>query len=315
LIPVGKFPVFIIFISASPDDVDINVHPSKDELRFRDEKAVRNGLKSLIREKLKSTIMPDGRVEIGTGLNWQNHPSGPGENAVLVDNIPSGSVREHGEDGAIGDNMAVQVALDLEPNKGNDEIESAKGRRQPVKYWQFQNTYIFCQVKGDLLIIDQHVAHERILYEKVLKAFTHEPIPVQPCLFPRTLQLSLSEVPVLEEYGDFLKKAGFSLKLFSDRTLIVDGEPSGLLGADPITVLREFIADMTDIPGSAALEKAAATYACKAAIKAGKPLTEIEMAWLVDSLFATEQPFVCPHGRPVIIKMTVDELNKRFGRS
>lgn len=323
LIPRGRYPVYVLFIDVDPSEIDVNIHPAKEEVRFSNERVLREDIRRLLQTRLKESIgareseypfIPSGLNDAKQSMN-SGLPSMAGKKEDREDEglSVSGGISPYGvADEA--EKLTVQTALDLN-DVPPDPILSEKDRKQPVKYWQFQQTYIFCQVKGELLIIDQHVAHERVIFEKVMRMLHEEATAVQPCLFPRTLQLTLGELPVYEENRQFLKNAGYSLRLFSDRTLVVDGEPAGLLGADPVEILREFFSELSDGFGTTTLEKIATAYSCKAAIKAGRNLSDREIAWLVDSLFATEQPFICPHGRPVILQITLDELHRRFGRT
>jgi len=323
LIPRGRFPVYILFLNIDPSEIDVNIHPAKEEVRFQDEQVIREGLRRLLQTRMKESVgvqesgVPFDRRDLvavkesgnaGSPFQTRLQKSSPDSRGGVSEGI--NPYQSTGTE----DKLLVQAALDLN-DAPSDPIVSEQDRQQPVRYWQFQQTYIFCQIKGELLIIDQHVAHERVIFERVKTMLKEESTPVQPCLFPRTLQLTLEELPIYEENSHFLRNVGYSLRLFSDRTLVLDGEPTGLLGADPIEVLREFFAELSDGSGTPTLEKIATVYSCKAAIKAGRNLSDREIAWLVDSLFATEQPFICPHGRPVILQITLDELHRRFGRT
>ena len=168
------------------------------------------------------------------------------------------------------------------------------------------------------MIVDQHVAHERILYERALSGFDQNLPSSQQLLFPQTIELSAGDYGTVKELLPDLEQLGFSLKLFGKNTVVVEGIPAdvriGNEGRILQDVLEEFKAN--ELGGTPDVrDNLAKSYACKAAIKAGDRLNTAEMVSLIDQLFATSMPYVCPHGRPVIVKLTIDELDKRFGRT
>ena len=179
-----------------------------------------------------------------------------------------------------------------------------------------QNKYILSQIKSGLVVIDQHVAHERILYERAKKSMGQIEGASQQLLFPQTLELSPQDYQVAIETQPFLEKIGFQIKPFGGRTVVVEGVPSGMrIGSedkillDIIDQYREYAATETDMR-----ERVAKSFACRSAIMAGEKLTPEGMNALIDQLFACENPYFCPHGRPVMITITVDELDRRFDR-
>jgi DNA mismatch repair protein MutL len=169
------------------------------------------------------------------------------------------------------------------------------------------------------MIIDQHVAHERILYEKALRLFEANLPFSQQLLFPKTLELDPGKFAVLKEIEPLLLKLGFSLKFFSKNTVIIEGVPedikpgseekilSDLIEEYSATNAREINLDQRDV--------LAKSYSCHTAIKSGDKLSETEMRILIDKLFATSMPYVCPHGRPIVVKISLNEFDKRFGRT
>ena len=181
---------------------------------------------------------------------------------------------------------------------------------------QLDNRYIITTIKEGAIIIDQHVAHERILYEEILENMKGTPPAAQQLLFPVVLDFSAADWDILEPMLPVLNKIGFSVREFGDRTVIMEAVPSEYTGVENGRIIYEFIEEMRRFGGvtSGYIDKAATAIACRAAIKSGKPMSQNEMQYLVDKLFATKAPFACPHGRPVIIKLPVDELDRRFGR-
>ena len=182
--------------------------------------------------------------------------------------------------------------------------------------WQVHNKYIISQVKSGLSIIDQHVAHERILYEKALHSLESGGGNSQQLLFPQKIELSPEDHSVLLEILAFMNKIGFEITEFGERTILVQAVPADIKAGTEGKVLAEIIDNFRETSGKEvpAHKALAASFACKAAVKAGEKLTQEEMISLIERLFMTEYPYYCPHGRPVIINLTIDELDKRFER-
>lgn len=183
-------------------------------------------------------------------------------------------------------------------------------------FMQAANMYILTTIKEGALIIDQHVAHERILYEEILGNLTGHPAAAQQLLFPVTLDFSAAEYDLLEPMIPHLNSIGFGIREFGERTVMIDAIPAGVGEFSEGRLIYEFIDEMRRFGhiSSGYIDKLAASIACRAAIKAGKPLSPQEMQYLVDRLFACSKPFICPHGRPTVVKLTLAELDRRFGR-
>ena len=168
------------------------------------------------------------------------------------------------------------------------------------------------------MIVDQHVAHERILYERALRAMEDNNPASQQLLFPRNIDLLPREMALVRELLPELEKIGFQIRFFGGSSIIIDGIPADVRAGREEGILREVLEGYDEygenrtIPSHDAL---AATFACKAAIKAGDKLGQEEMHVLIEQLFETQMPYVCPHGRPIVIKLAIDELDRRFGRS
>ena len=166
------------------------------------------------------------------------------------------------------------------------------------------------------MIIDQHVAHERVLYEEAMIAFESTAMASQILLFPEVLEFSSDEFDGLLDILPYLEKIGFKIKKAGDFSISVEATPSDISWGNERQVIREIIDDFLETreTSSSYKEGLAASFACKAAVKAGDQLTQEELQLLVNRLFATEHPYYCPHGRPIIVQMSLDELDKRFER-
>jgi DNA mismatch repair protein MutL len=195
-----------------------------------------------------------------------------------------------------------------------EEIGVIEGRT----VWQIHNKYILSQIKSGLLIIDQHIAHERILYEKILATFENNLPSTQQLLFPQTIELTPADIILVKELAESLQSMGFVFKIFSKNTVVIDGLPSDVRVGDERKILMDVLDEYRTNEQRGILdirENLAKAFACKAAIKAGDKLNTFEMNSLIDQLFATTMPYACPHGRPIVIKLTLEELDKRFGRT
>jgi DNA mismatch repair protein MutL len=168
------------------------------------------------------------------------------------------------------------------------------------------------------MIIDQHVAHERILYEKALMRMNNAVPSSQQLLFPHTIALSSGDYSLAKDLLPYLQTIGFETKLFGKNTIVMEGVPPEVKAGTETNILQEILDEFKNNQLRIKLEakdNIAKSFSCKAAIKAGERLTESEMRSLIDQLFTTSMPYVCPHGRPVLIKISLNELDRRFFRS
>nr|Q3AUA2.1 RecName: Full=DNA mismatch repair protein MutL [Chlorobium chlorochromatii CaD3] len=185
------------------------------------------------------------------------------------------------------------------------------------KIWQLHNKYLICQIKTGLMIIDQHVAHERVLYERALEVMQQNVPNAQQLLFPQKVEFRAWEYEVFEEIRDDLYRLGFNVRLFGNRTVMIEGVPQDVKSGSEVTILQDMITQYQENATKLKLERRdnlAKSYSCRNAIMTGQKLSMEEMRSLIDNLFATREPYTCPHGRPIIIKLSLDQLDKMFGR-
>ncbi|MDQ7799073.1 MAG: DNA mismatch repair endonuclease MutL [Candidatus Edwardsbacteria bacterium] len=301
---LGRHPSYVIFLEISPKQVDINVHPAKREVRFRDEGLVFNTVRSAIHRAM---------------FQEQGAP----------DNLSPGSLggffgtddrQHHGPEGlAQEDKKAVyQLYGSEEPKALGDLFGVAEPRSENVSlvsYWQAHNRYIFAGIKNGIIMVDQHAAHERVLFEELLKS--REKRLSQQLLFPISLELNPSQKIAFEQFQDIFTSFGFDIKQFSGNTVVIEGLPAA--AGDRVEgekLIRNILSDLCQNPAASLepAEKLAMSFACHAAVKAGQPLSQEEMNRLIDRLFATSSPYLDPHGRPAVIRLTLDDLERRFGR-
>jgi len=290
----NQYPTYLIFIEMDPRSVDVNVHPTKIEVRFHDDKYIHDVLKRAIQDGLrKPEAVPDLQLIPGKPKFSNSQP------------IHQARPEDFGQ-------------LTLEAQSPGEVIPFRPLSTRPREthaFWQLHNRYILTQIKSGLTMFDQHVAHERILYEKALKA-KGQHNQSQQLLFPQTIQLTPDDYLVLEEFVPFLEKIGFDLKEFGRYTIVIEAVPVEIKQGTEKDILSDMIAyykdEKQETPDT--WDAVAKSYACKAAIKSGDKLEHEEMASLINELFTCDEPYFCPHGRPVIVNLTLEEIDKRFGR-
>ena len=311
LVKRGEFPFFVINLAIPADQVDVNVHPMKIEARFKDEWRVyhvlRSGVNDTIQPILKTipdlekrqydyqsyfketTTQKDSKQ---AKMNFRRQE--PIEN--ILQTIQLNRAKDYASNLAIPGTEADNIIID--------------------RIWQIHSKYIISEINSGLVIIDQHVAHERVLYEEAMMAFESTSMASQTLLFPELLEFSSDEFDGLLDILPYLEKIGFKVKKVGDYSISVEATPSDVSWGNERQVIRDIIDDFLETrkTSSSYKESIAASFACKAAVKAGDKLTHDELQLLVNRLFATEHPYYCPHGRPIIVQMSLEELDKRFER-
>jgi DNA mismatch repair protein MutL len=290
----GDRPSLYLKLEVAPADVDVNVHPAKLEVRFRDRIGVERVVEEAVRHALGALV---AAASVG---DWRPLPAataaGPagGSSSELVDEL--------------------FTAADAVPAAGAPPEEPA-GFDAPLV--QMFATYIVYEAADGIVIVDQHSAHERVLYEAVLAQLTGADAPAQRLLLPLTLELTDEELDAVERHDEQLRRVGFEAETFGGRAVVLHAVPSPHPRFDAGACFRELIADLARgrFGGWAnRLERFAATYACRAAVKAGEPLDQREMRTLLLRLFATDLPPHDVHGRSTIVQLPREELERRFGR-
>jgi DNA mismatch repair protein MutL len=291
----GDRPSLLLNVEVAPQEVDVNVHPAKLEVRFRDRIGVERVIEEAVRDALGALT---AAVRVG---DWR----------------PEGFAPRTPE---LGGGQLVD-GIDL---FGPPEVEAAPdtGAGEPtpgfsVPLLQVFDTYILYESPEGVVIVDQHSAHERVLYELVMAQLTGADSPAQRLLLPLTLELTDEELDAVDAHSEVLRHIGFEVEPFGGRAVVIHAVPSPHPRFDAATCFRETIADLARgrFGGWAnRLERFAATYACRAAVKAGQRLDEREMRELLLRLFATDLPPHDVHGRSTIVQLPREELERRFGR-
>lgn len=354
LLDAQSYPPYILFIQIDPEKVDVNVHPTKSEVKFDDETYIYKLLQEGTRLALKS-------LNLTPTLNINFNETGEGVLAALKYSLPAFENNSNdtafkqinefqndelnlkeGKSFSGGSELVRKMFDELQNNnvlqnstntnkKLKDDLlissperiffqESSRSDNEADRGWilQLHNKYILTQIRSGLMIIDQHVAHERILYEKALKMM-NSAIPMsQQLLFPIELTLTPVEQALVRELRKYLLGLGFEFNLSDSGKIKIIGVPNDVRPGLETTIFREIIQQYIEyeqLGESDSKDMIAASFGCKGAIKAGDKLTEKEQRTLIDELFATSMPYVCPHGRPIVTKIELSELDRRFGRT
>jgi DNA mismatch repair protein MutL len=309
-IPAGLRPSMILEIVLPADQVDVNVHPTKAEVRFRDRWQLERTVERAVNRALGS---PASAATVSPGAWFTPSASTPDTPQTLADALrPSSAPAAPLFDPEVGPEVGVEPPDAAQPAAG---VEPPPLELPPLQQWR--RTYIAFERDDGMVLIDQHAAHERVLYEKFMRALESGKAPSQRLLFPLTLHVSPAESEAMEEHREALTRIGFEIEEFGGHTLLVHAVPVPHPRFDAARCLRDTIASLAGdrLPAAAARhEHLAATLGCKAAVKAGDPLSEEEMRALLRSLAATTLPAHDVHGRATLVHLSWDELERRFGR-
>lgn len=306
MLMVGRYPMAVLFIDLPPDQVDVNVHPTKSEVRFTNRDDVFSGVQRAVRRALlayspvpsvKGQVRwtppePQPRFDHG---GWQKPSSEPGSYSQDPAAVPS---RDQNE-------PPVQQPL------------STAGVPLLRLIGQVGSAYLVAEGPDGLYLVDQHAAHERILFERFMEQRSQQ-IPSQTLLDPVTVELDSASARLLEDQAEVMKRLGFEIEPFGPNTFKVRSMPSLLAGSDPAAAVRSVIEDFEEdeTPLQNEIEAKIIGRVCKrAAVKAGKILSGEEQKALLRDLEACKSPRTCPHGRPTMIHLSIDLLERQFGRT
>ncbi|MCF7792688.1 MAG: DNA mismatch repair endonuclease MutL [Candidatus Cloacimonetes bacterium] len=324
----GKTPPFILFLQVDPSQVDFNVHPAKMEIRFGDPGKVHAFVKNAI-SKLLLSYEDNKFKEL---KNKISNTVDTGKTTKIESRIFNKKTDKKRFSQVKREFKQIyQPDIFKQPTETDEKIQERiiptkkdmflRPEEDVINPWQLHQSYIFVQVEEGLMIIDQHAAHERIIYEKILHRIHGAPAQTQKLLFPIVIDLPphLSQtVPdLISENLEVFQKIGFSIKTFSGNSIVIDEIPIELEDWDGGDIFIEIIKQLEDEFAETEdfRDSISKSVACKAAIKAGKKMGKKEMLALINDLFACEVPYFCPHGRPLIIKMPLIEFEKRFKRT
>lgn len=301
----GQYPAAFLFLEMPPAMVDVNVHPAKYEVRFVQQTLVQKGIIDTI-QKLLNAARPFQNFQFGSdsyiprysgtelNLSQQPMPSSSGFPLPFPQQTPGGL-----------------------------EMPSPPQRRLPGEgeykiIGQYDNTYILLSDESGLIIVDQHVAHERVLYEQILKDQEQRKIHRQSLLIPLVLEINPAQMMLIEDYIDRFRELGFEMDVFGNNSIVIKQVPELLSESNYSATAQRMINDLEKLYRGGLLESFAEemrkSMACQAAVKINMPLTKEKMEYMIRELLKTQTPQVCPHGRPIILRISHYEIEKNFKR-
>lgn len=330
----NEYPFYVLFFEIDPSKVDVNVHPAKLEVKFEDERSVIQLARSVVNRALNNhfqvpnipreedpflsdSFSSKKGFDSGFGFKMPDvKRSGSGEGFSFPSRINTNPAKGK------GDELSEQLYGGSSFEFGNDNTGTESDK--PVEernvttdksFWQLHDTYVITQTRTGLCMIDQHLAHKRIIFEKAMNA-TEAALPsTQQLLFAQTLELSASDFNLLKELHPIIQRMGFSVQLLSGNTAMINGVPADIEIGNEQEVLVSMLHQYQDLGQKINLEareRLAIAFASKAAIPRGKKLGTEEMEALVDQLFACEQPYLDPLKKPTIVYLALDEIQSRF---
>ena len=336
LLPIHRNPIAVVSITMDPILTDVNVHPTKLEIRFSKEHILVDMLEKMVNQAFKSvSLIPEMTQPKKQKLHTEQRAMDFPPDAVLsvsppvsktteradftLDPEPAGELQERPEEQAWLHNGMPEEVQEAKLDSNSSLIEHEDENRVPDMYviGQLQGTYILAQNQSGFYMIDQHAAQERIKYEFFKKKIGETTAELQQLLMPLTFEFTNDERMFIEKHDEELKKAGLFLEPFGGQTYAVKAHPSWFPSGEEEEIIRDLVNQVIhdgEISIAKLREETAALMSCKRSIKANHYLTHDDMERLINELRTTEDPFTCPHGRPVIIHFTYYEIEKMFKR-
>lgn len=337
---INKFPFFVLFLDIYPELIDVNIHPTKAEVKFNDDRqifklvfdSVHKGMKVALKdifmlpelEETKNDILSSYTAPKVQELTFDNMPSA-NEGKKSIQNIISLPIDLSREVTPVEDNIShavdrnYQSAAEKETYVMEQPFQIEKiAKLPPLNYiGTFYNTYIICEFGDELYLLDQHAAHERVLFEQYRDEISKGKVISQISLVPLVMELTLEDYLTFSEYAHIFKQSGFEITIFGDNTIKINEIPYILGKLDNKSVFMDILDSIKNSGSSSTLDikyDNIARLACKSAVKANQKLSVEEIKQLLEDLKYCENPFNCPHGRPTVIKMSLYELEKKFKR-
>lgn len=333
MLPRGMFPIGALLLTVDPSEVDVNVHPAKTEVRLSREREVYDAIYRSVKESLRQDgIIPAFRPAIVDGERTSARDGSriPGAYIPGVAANPNvnrsflGELYRHGAPQP-GEPAPPIVQVDTrtgeivdQPQQLSEPVgEAGSGLSTGLRLvGRFSDLYLILQAGDDLYIVDQHTAHERVLYEQTLRQLENHTVVGQHLLMPEQVELSPEQYAVFEESSKLLNESGFGVAPFGGRTVNIEAVPAILSRRSPSKMILKVIDDLSSLKqaGHDTRKAMAQSIACRAAVMSGDRLTDREAEGLLEQLLTCENRYTCPHGRPTFIRIGRDDLDRQFGR-
>jgi DNA mismatch repair protein MutL len=324
ILPYGVYPAALLFIETPLEEVDVNVHPAKTEVRFRRQAAVADAVREAVRNALASAAYTPPPAEPQPRIEYVPPAPQPLPQPRIEYQPPSGDEIARDVAAMIEQKQSfVQPAPSVVPpvpsaEKFTREPEPESLSSNIRALGQLDESFIIATDEQGLLLIDQHVAHERVLFDKYRALESQRQTDSQQLLVPETFDLTPAQAAVFDNLAPELENYGFELMRLSGRTVAIKATPADLPAGEARNMLSELLdtvdAEKKDSARETLRDEIAASLACHAAIKVNMPLAPEKMRWLINRLLQTSSPTTCPHGRPVILRLTRRDILKGFHR-
>jgi len=325
-LPKGHHPTFVLFLDIEPDRLDVNVHPTKKEVRFAETEA----LHQLVRQSIRHALSGSERKAVlglsQAGLSQtapEFAPTAERQTASFLDSHPTALNSARRQDTRINISDAASLSDIVKGSQLAFAHEAAAAYQRAEKpdivpFGQILRTYLVAQVGEELQVIDQHTAHERVLFQRLWRGWQSRDIPSQPLLIPEPIELSAAQSTLLLKRRDDLEKLGLLIEPFGATAVAIRGVPIGLGKVDAAILVQDLIDDLTEWDSASSLElrvqPVLASLACHGAVRAGRALTLPEIQQLIHDWVQEGLIMTCPHGRRTAFRLSTDELAKLFGR-
>jgi DNA mismatch repair protein MutL len=330
----GRYPVLALFIQLPTGEVDVNVHPTKHEVRFRHQSVVHDAIQKAVEDVLRDSPWLEGKPKLPlpatapTGQAYRERIAAAAQASLSM--VPRSSHTAHHQTSTTtGDRETAHVSPPPPARHASASVreptepfrpESARGYFSSLAIiGQFHGEYILCQSGQELVVIDQHAASERVVYQRLKLQCLGGAVESQRLLFPETIELTFSEVAVAGRFHDDLARIGFELESFGGNTLIIAAVPRLIDNQNAIRLVRDILADLSQLGASAAfqdmLDGLLSRIACHSVVRGVHPLEARQITELLRSMDETDFAASCPHGRPVSHVITLTELEKIFKRT
>jgi DNA mismatch repair protein MutL len=325
-LPKGHHPTFVLFLDIEPDRLDVNVHPTKKEVRFSQTEALHQLVRQSVRHALSG---PERKVVLGltqAGLSQtapEFAPTAERQTASFEDSLPAALLSARRRDSRINVSDTVSLSGIVEGSQLAFAHEAAAAYQQAEKpdivpLGQILRTYLVAQVGEELQVVDQHTAHERVLFQRLWRGWQSRNIPSQPLLIPEPIELSAAQSTLLLKRRDDLEKLGLLIEPFGATAVAIRGAPVGLGKVDAAVLVQDLLDDLTEWDTASSLElrvhPVLASLACHGAVRAGRALALPEIQQLIHDWVQEGLIMTCPHGRRTAFRLSTDELAKLFGR-
>ncbi|MGH7386777.1 MAG: hypothetical protein ACREKG_16475, partial [Candidatus Rokuibacteriota bacterium] len=314
LLARDQFPVAVIHLDLPPQEVDVNVHPTKAWVRFRSPRQIQETLYRAVHDALRHTQVVQPQRGLATSGIAPDGTTAPERESADWGRAGAISGPPHSIEGLPADmpSADAQTRLFHEPpaHFTTANFGSVIG--------QLQDTFIVSATDDEVFFVDQHVAHERVLFERLLRELDAGPLASQELLFPQTLELGAGRAELVQEWAATLEGLGFGLEGWSGSTVVLRAVPALLKGQEPHRLIEALVEDVNRPrkgEPQPLLHRALSFVACHAAIKAHAPLQREEMARLVGDLAVTRTPYFCPHGRPIVSRLSLRDIKRDLGRT